>query len=337
MWRIGFTWLIVIFFASCGNTKNTGRYISETDTAFSKDIRDISAKINKDPRNAQLYYNRGNTFYYQDKFRDAVLDLETAVGLDSTNAVYHYLLGETLLKMDTADSRKAKMHLERSLQLKEDFPDAMLALGTLYLARQDYSKAETLFKKLAIKPDMAAKANVFMGICKKEQKDTLRALQYFEKAQESDPSNYDAAIQTALIKSAQNDPNTLKYFDKVIALNEYSDEAFYGKGLWLQKHEKYKDALANYEKVRTLNPGHILGLYNTAVIYNLFEEYAKAAEMCNKVLDLNPKNANALALRGYTYEKRGNKKAALQDYKEALQLDPKNAPAEAGVREIEGK
>lgn len=332
MFRFLTAMLLAILWSSCSNPEGKGRYISETDTSFSKDIRDISARINKDPLNAKLYYSRGNAFYYQDKFKDAVMDLETSVRLDSNNAVYHNLLGECLLKLDTADSRKARMHLEKALLLQPDFPEAALNLGKLYIARQEYDKAEKLLKNIASKPDQSAKANLWLGISRKEQKDTNRALMYFEKVQESEADNYEAAIQIALIRAARNDPNTPKYFDKVIAINEYSDEAFYGKGLWLQQHQLYKDALANYDKVRTLNPSHILCLYNSAVIYNLFEEYAKAGEFCNKVLDLDSKNANAFALRGFTYEKRGNKAAAIQDYKDAIAIDPKNEPAILGLK-----
>lgn len=325
---------LVLLLAACHSTPQKGRYISETDTSFSKDVRDISAKINKDPNNAELYYRRGNTFYYQDLFKDAVLDFEFAVSLDSQNALYHQMCAEAMLQSDTADSRKAKFHLEKALSIKPDFADAAFALGKLYLARQEYEKSELVFKKLTGKLDFADKAFLYLGIGKKEQKDTQQALAYFEKAQQSNPQNEEVAMQIALIKAESNDPLALQYIDKVIAINEYSDEAFYAKGLYLQSKGQYKDAFQNYEKARTLNPGHILATYNTAVLYNLFEEYAKAEEMCNKTLDLAPEYANALALRGFTFEKRGNKAAAEKDYRKALQIEPDNAMARMGLKAL---
>lgn len=327
---IAFLMILGIF--SCTSNSNGERYISENDTSFSKDIRDISAKINKDARNAELYYRRGNAFYFQDMFGDAIIDLEYAITLDSNNAVYHQKCGEAYLKLDSADSRKAKLHLEKAIAMQPELNDAVLLLAKLFLARQEYVKAENLFKKLTGIPDFADKAFVFLGISKKEQKDTNQAMTYFEKAQQTNPQNYESAMQIALIKAAQNDPMALQYFDKVIAINEYSDEAFYGKGLLLQKKELYKDAFKNYEKARTLNPGHILATYNTAVLYNLFEDYEKAEEMCNKTLDLSPMNSNAFALRGFTFEKRGNQPAAEADYRQALKIDPNNNMAQIGLK-----
>jgi len=326
--------LIIVSVLACSSKGHMGRRIDENDTSFSKDIRDISARINKDPENAELYYRRGNTFFYQEKYKDALIDLETSVNLDSSNAVSHHLLAETILKLDTADSRKARYHLEKALKLKSDFADAKLTLSKLYIARQEYKKADDLLKSLTDNQDLADKAFLYLGISKKEQKDTVNALVYFEKAIQSNSNNYEAAMQTALIKAEQNDPLALQYFDRVIAMNEYSDEAFYGKGLLLQKQLKYKDAFIHYEKARTINPGHILATYNTAVLYNLFEDFEKAEEMCNKTLDLAPDYPNALALRGFSYEKRGDKKRAEVDYRKALESDHKNQMAILGLKAL---
>jgi len=332
--RIGFVFLGLGLLFACGNKNGKGRFIADTDTAFNQDIRDASKKINADPKNANLYYLRGNTFYFQDKYKDAVLDFQTAVDLDSMSAMYHYRLGETQLKLDTVDSKKARMHLLKAVQIEPKLTDAKLALAKLMLARQEYASAETLLKTMTDQQDFADKAFLYLGISKREQKDTQTALVYFDKSLQLNPKNYDAAMQIALIKSAENDPKAKDYFDRVLAINEYSDEAWYAMGLYFQQKEKYKDALACYDKASTINGGHRLSRYNSAVIYSIFEEWERAEEWCNKTLDVDPENANALALRGFTFENRNNKKAAIADYKAALKKDPKNAPALKGLNAL---
>ena len=54
--------------SSCSDTGNE-RYISEKDTTYSADVRSISEKINKSSRNAELYYKRANTFYFEENFK----------------------------------------------------------------------------------------------------------------------------------------------------------------------------------------------------------------------------------------------------------------------------
>jgi tetratricopeptide (TPR) repeat protein len=138
------------------------------------------------------------------------------------------------------------------------------------------------------------------------------------------------------MKAALNDPKTTSYFDRALAINEYSDEAFYGKGLYLQRKERYRDALSCYDRAATINKAHKLARYNSAVIYTLFEDWGNAEKWCNEVLELDDKYANAIALHGFINEKKGDKKAALADYKAALEIDPNNGPAKSGLKSLGG-
>ena len=313
-----------------------GRYISETDTAFSKDIRDVSAKINKDPFNADLYYKRGNAFYYQKLLNDAVLDFETAVNLDSNNAVYHFKLGETCLLQDSANPIKTLHHLQKATALKKDFFEAEFSLAKLYLYRQMYDKAINAFEKLEKQPEYADNAIFFKGMGYKEQKDTLRAMQHFEKVLQLNPQHYHAVMQIASLYAGRADDLALQYYDRALAINEASDEACYGKGYFYQQLGDYEKALAMYDKARLINSAHKIALYNSAFISLARKQYEKCRDLCNTFIQMDENNANAYAMRGAAYEKMGNKKAALQDYNAALGLDPKNQPALTGKQILTG-
>ncbi|MFN4915588.1 MAG: tetratricopeptide repeat protein [Sphingomonadales bacterium] len=335
-----FTRIITVFFAlalfvSCKQDV-PGRYISESDTSFSKDIRDVSAKINQDPFNADLYYKRGNAFYYQKKLNDAILDFETAVKLDSNNALYHFRLGETCLLKDSANPIQTMFHLKKATVLKKDFYEAEFALAKLLLYRQDYGQAIKAFEKLESQPEYADKAIFFKGMGYKEQKDTLRAMQHFEKVLQLNPQHYDAVMQIASMYLLRDNDLALQYYDRALAINETSDEAYYGKGFFLQQRGEYDKATAMYDKARLINPAHKLALYNTAFIAMVKSQFPKCLELCNAYILLEEKNANAYAMRGTANEKMGNKKAALQDYNAALAIDPKNLPAATGKKIITG-
>lgn len=329
-WRI--LSLLIVFSVTFGcQRKTSGRFISENDTAFNKDVRDISAKINKDPDNADLYYKRGNTFFYLKAFKDAVIDFGTAVELDSFNALYHFRLGETILNLDSAQPQRVLKHLKRAVELKPEFSEAQLALAKVYVARQDYELAMKIFNGLSAQADYADKAWFYTGLIQKEKKDTASAMKSWEKALQSNPQNYDAVIQMAGVLAAKKDDLCLQYYDRALAINEFSDEANYGKGFYLQGKDQFAAALVLYTTALKINPAHRLALYNSAVIHMQFENWEDCRELCDKIIEMSPKDSKALALRGYTFEKTGNKKAAIEDYNAALEIDPANKAAKTGL------
>lgn len=330
-----FYFMVVSVLISCKQDV-PGRYISETDTAFSKDILDVSAKINKDPFNADLYYKRGNSFYYQKRLNDAIIDFETAVKLDSNNAVFHFRLGETFLMQDSANPIKTLMHLQKATSLKMDFYEAEFALAKLYLYRQMYDKSFKAFEKLENQPEYADNAVFFIGMGYKEQKDTLRAMQHFGKVLQINPQHYNAVMQIAAIHAGRGSNLALQYYDRALMINEASDEAYYGKGYFYQQTSDFEKALAMYDKARLINSAHKLALYNSAYIALAKGNYPKCLDLCNTYMEMDENNANAFAMRGTTHEKMGNKKAALQDYNAALGIDPKNRPALLGKQILTG-
>ena len=328
------TVVALIILAACAGKGKIGRYIDEKDTTFSKDIRDISAKINASPRDAKLYYLRGNAFFYESKFKDAGIDFETAVQLDSANSLYHYKLGENILQLDTSNALKALTHLRKAVQLSPENTEASLALAKLYIARQNYPEAEKIFRPMMKNTAIADKAYLLWGIAKKELKDTQSAMQLFEKSLVLNPSNTDAVLQLAGLYYHKDKAMAIKYYDRALAMDEYNYEALYAKGLLYQEQGKYDLALKHYDEVRNLRPGHLLAYNNSIVIYFIRGQWQKASELAEKYVLLSPQNANALAMKGFALENMGNEKAALNYYEAALKIDPGNPYAIKGKQAL---
>ena len=328
--------LIVLFLTACGSeeSNSVGRYISETDTSFSADIISASKKINADPNNAELYYLRGNAFYFLDKFNDAEIDFSTAIKLDSNNALYNYKLGDCILNMDTSNSLRAMGHLEKALSIKPDYFEAMNSLSTLYIARQEYDKADDLLEKLSGNSDFNDKAWILRGIIKKEKGDTSAALAMMERALQINPSNIDAVSQIANIYIIQNNPLAKSYYKKVLALDEFNHDAYYHLGLIAQREGNLAEADKLYNQVKSLKRDYVLAWYNLAVIYLMQGNLNAALEHAEQVVVFNPADSNAWALQGYVYEQKGDKKEAKLFYEKALSFDPDNARAKEGLASL---
>ena len=121
---------LMVYIQSCDRSLPP-RYISESDTSFSADIRNLSKKINKDPKNAELYYKRSNAFFFEDNYKQATLDIEYALQLDSNKELYHYSRGKYLMAGDTANAKEAEHSFTKAIRINPKFLDAHLDLAKL--------------------------------------------------------------------------------------------------------------------------------------------------------------------------------------------------------------
>ncbi|MFZ9754743.1 MAG: tetratricopeptide repeat protein [Bacteroidia bacterium] len=327
-WGLSFLW-------ACQSSKGPDiRILSETDSTLSPEIRALCKKIADDPTVAEYYYLRGNTFYYEENYREALIDLQASVSLNPEQPLYHFRLAETYLQSDSAQYPQAAFHLSEALRLKPDYAEAQYQQARLWVARQEYDKAAAPIKNLKNNPDFRDRAFLLEALSFREQKDTAKSEAVLDALLRLSPQNYDANMQKALILLNRHDPLCMEWLDKSLSLDELSDEALYHKGLWNQWNGQYADAMVLYENANRINPGHLYARYNRAVIESLFENYLKSEEHCNQVLDMDANFSLALALRGYCREKLGYKKAAQSDYQAALKLDPSLSIAQEGLENL---
>lgn len=325
--------LLTVIGTGCGD-KPGARFISESDTAYSADIRNVSKKINAEPGNAELYYRRANTFYFENNFSQALQDIDYALELDSVNPLYHYNRGKYLMAGDTANASEAEKSYRKAIRFKSDFFDAYTDLAKLLLARQQYAEAEAMYRQ-ANKLDVASPLPYFyLGIIAKETGDTAKAVALFEKTLTYDSKHYDAIMQLGNYYALLKDKKAILFFDRAIAINAYSDEALYAKGLYLQNAGYYKDASALYETVSKINQGHIFCRYNLGFIHALFGNYQQSLKYLDETIELAPDYADAYTLRGTVKEKLKNSTGAYNDFKKALLLDDNQTKAREGLKRI---
>lgn len=317
----------------CKDTANK-RYISDTDTTYSPDIRSVSKKINLSPDNPELYYNRANAFYFEGNFKQAVADIDYAIELDSANALYEYFRAKSLISGDTANSKEAIKSFKKSIRLEPKYVESMLEYGKLLIARQMYDEAEKVyFETNRIDPSNPA-PYFYLGIMAKEMKDTQKSMALFEKTLVYDGNHYDAIMQLANFYAESLNDKALALFDRAAKINPYFDEPIYAKALFLQRKHLYKDAAGLYEQVVKMNPGHILCRYNLAYINVLFNNFDIAKKLLTEVIDLDPENSDAYALRGLVNEKQKNNSSAMIDYQTALQYNKDQKSAKEGLKRI---
>ncbi|MCK9480786.1 MAG: tetratricopeptide repeat protein [Bacteroidia bacterium] len=325
----------LILVLACNN--HSKRYISPNDTRYSEDIRTISKRINKDPKNAELYYNRANVFFIEKIYGEAIADIEVAIELSPQNAFYYYKLGEYYMAGDTANAKGAEKAYIKSIELDPSQVEPHLQYAILLLAKQRYKETvEQLTAVLNINPSNSD-AMFFLGMVNKETQDTAQAIKRFQETANIDNNYYNAYMQLAYLLMDSKPELALSYIDNAIRIDEFSDEAHYLKGIILEEKGEYIIAKEFYKRTIELNPQHRFAYYRLAYINaEIDKNMEKALEYLNKLLSVDPDFVPGLHFRGAVYKQVGMKNNALEDWEKAARLDPENEEIQADLADLKG-
>jgi Tfp pilus assembly protein PilF len=148
----------------------------------------LKEAVGEFPNSAKIWLGLGIAQYYDSKLTDARQSLEKSLRLDSRlvpaiaylafisnvegdsqsaaaqferaltiepdNAVLHYLLADTLLKISTSEIEKIEKHLRRAIALDANLGGAHLGLGKIYVRQKRFAEAAAAFEKtIKLEPD----------------------------------------------------------------------------------------------------------------------------------------------------------------------------------------
>jgi Tfp pilus assembly protein PilF len=99
----------------------------------------------------------------QAQYLEATKTYARALAVEEKNAILHYLLADTLLKIPASDTAQIQKHLVRSVALDERLAQAHVALGKLYARAEDWQKALIEFEQGVRYAPESAEAHYQLG------------------------------------------------------------------------------------------------------------------------------------------------------------------------------
>lgn len=306
--------------ASCGN-KNMKEVKINPKDSLSTSLNLINDQLKNDPDNPNLLYERSKLYYNQKLVDKASEDINRAISIDSSKALYFLHQSDVYYAMNKIS--EAKKAIEKSLALDPKSREANAKMGELQYYLQDYGNAFSyLDEALRIDPYFA-KAYFIKGLCFKENGDTTLAISSFRTCVEQDPDYFHAYMQLGDIMSRQNNPLAIDYYTNAIRVNGTMVEAYYGLAYFYQEHGQPEDAIKVYEDLLKVDPRNAPAEHNIGYTY-LFKlnDPGKAVPYFTNAILNDQKLVNAYYHRGYAYEKLGKNDLAIKDYKKALALEP---------------
>ncbi|WNZ10760.1 tetratricopeptide repeat protein [Streptomyces sp. 11x1] len=114
----------------------------------------------------------------------------------------------------------------------------------------------------------------------------------------------------------------LAEYDRAVALDPESADAYQGRGITHRRRGEYAAALADVDRADALRPGTAQTLGVRGDILHALARYEEAVATFDRVLELDPAHGLALASRGQSRHRLGDDEGALADFDRALENDP---------------
>ncbi len=310
----------VLLIFSCKPSSNNEEKI-QMQEAKKDEIELLSIEITKQPENALLYFKRSQVFMQKNNIKQAFVDINKAVSIDSTKIDYYLMLADVSFK--SLQIQKSIDAYIRAISIDAKSKEAHMKLSELYLYLKAYPPCLSEANE-ALKIDKNnAKAYFIKGFAYKETADTSKAISSFQTAVEIQSDYYDAYIQLGIIEAARKHKIALQYYNNALRLKPKSTEALYNRGLLFQNMGEIDKAIGDYNSILTIDNRDANAHYNLGYIDLAYmKDYKSAITHFTDAIRINSQYAEAFYNRGVAFELTGEKNSAEKDYKQALSIVP---------------
>jgi Tfp pilus assembly protein PilF len=213
------------------------------------------------------------------EMREASIYLARVATLSADSNSPDFLYKFALLALRVGMIDQAKAALERSLKLRPDEPQYVLALGVAWLTRGDLFEAEKLFRRLiAIQPGNSL-GQLHLGYVLLNQKKYRDAQLWLQKSARSPDAIPEVFYYLGLVAREQNDEaRAIPLFEKAVQKLPNYVHARIALGSSYMKLRNYARARQELETAVKLDPNEPTAHYNLALLYARLNEPARAQE-----------------------------------------------------------
>jgi tetratricopeptide (TPR) repeat protein len=319
-----------VFGCSPSDYKNNILRSSIMDTKNIKSAEQLTKEIELDINNAELYIQRGKSYFQTHQLDQAIEDYNKALELNIKNKAEIYReLGHSYLHMGQFD--KVIESYTKAIELEPNAADYM-QLGQAYKNKQEYEKALSEFNKaIEIEPKSPSWVYCCRGVCYYKLGETDKAEADFYRVIETEDKDNKNALAMAYMHRGQSYHHELRQiykaledYNKALELDPKVEWAYNNRAAVYTELKQYDKALENYNEALEINPQAEWVYHSRFHLHQELNQYDKAIEGLNKMIELNPKNSWQYIQRGVLYEKLGESEKAEQDYAKVAELDPEN-------------
>jgi protein O-mannosyl-transferase len=298
----------------------------ERNKVWKDEITLWSDAVQKAPRKARPYINRGHAYLEQGDLDRALADFDKAIGLEPD--LPEPYSDRCVVYQTKGDLGQALSDCNRAIEIDPKAARTYSNRGMVYQMKGDFGRALADFNTAIATDPNSAEAYSNRGILYQGQGDLEGALADYRKAAEVDPVLANAYSNQGLIYQMKGELRLgLAACNKAIAIDPHSANSYLNRGMVYRAEDDLDQALSDFSQAIRIDPDMPLAYNNRGMIYQIKGELDQALVDYNKAIALDPKSAFAYSNRGSVYQTKGDFNQAIFNYNKAIEVDPDLAEA----------
>ena len=272
----------------------------------------FSHAIEKEPNEAEHYYDRSWSYCNMDKYEDSIIDINKALEIEPKTSAFYYDRGR--FEYWAERYKDAVISFTKGIELKPT-ENKYLFRANSYMALEEFDLALADFNSsIEIDPEFA-KAYYRRGILYKKMELLENAARDFKKAIELDPKCDEAMTELGFIHIQMGKKDAMKYFNKAIKINPCAGN-YFSRVAARAKMLKRQNAIENFASGKVAKD-------DCYADCTFNEKQAKDdIKDLDKAIAFQPDDTYYYSLRISRYKYLKQYENALADYEKLIELEP---------------
>ena len=291
------------------------------ENKYKEAINEYNKALEVEPDNAEYYNSRGVAYYGLERYYYAISDFINAIRLKSNYAMAYYNLAQCKNNLQDYDS--GLDDVKNSILYNPEFCSAFNLKGLLYNNLEEADSAYLAFEEAyQCNPEIPL-YSYNMGYMQYSSGNYQNAINHFEEAVEQ---GYESASIYSYLGNSLDQLD--KYTEAIKAHGKYIEAfqddyvGYYNRGLAYYHDGDYKNAITDFLSASTISDSDADIFLKLAQSYDKAGMQIEAAEYFNKLIEMEPENAEYFDARAAFYAKNGEYERAISDSKRSLELYP---------------
>ncbi|HHJ80978.1 MAG TPA: tetratricopeptide repeat protein, partial [Candidatus Tenderia electrophaga] len=251
-----------------------------------------------------VYFDKAKGYVSQQEYKSAIIELKNVLQQEPRHAEARFLLGKAYIEL--GDGASAEKELRKALEFGVDAEKGMPLLGRAYLM-QGKSREALAEVKLADSASVEARAKVLVvhGDAQLFQQSIEDAAKAYRSALQLVPDFSGALLGMAkLAINSNNNAESEKYVDQVLADHADDVDALILKGELLRRQAKHEEALDVFSRASKLRPQSPQALLGKAMAEVALQQFDVAEKDLAVILKLAPQHPMANYFQAVIYFQR---------------------------------